>query len=207
LKSEIRNPKPDFSDSEVAGRAALLVIDVQVGLFDTKPAPFEAEAVIGRINEAIDKARQAWAPVVFIQHDGEPSENWLVPHSDGWRLHPRLRIEQADMIIRKTAGDAFYRTCLESELRSRGITTLVITGYATDFCVDSTLRNAVSRDFQVVVVADAHTTTDGPVLKAKVVRQHYNWVWANLIANQPVRVVTLSEVTFSRGAARSADRP
>jgi nicotinamidase-related amidase len=168
----------------VPDHTAVLVIDVQVGLFCGEPAAFEAEAVIARINEVTTKARKAGAPVIFIQHDGEPNGDYLVPFTDGWKLPPDLEVQPGDQIIRKTTCDAFYGTSLESELRARGVTTLLLTGYATDFCVDSTLRNAASKDFGLIVVADAHTSADNPVLKADLVRQHHNWAWANSITRK-----------------------
>ena len=180
---------------------AVLVIDVQTGLFRAEPAPFEAEAVVTRINSITAQARRAGAPVIFIQHDGEPGGEDVVPFTEGWKLHPRLEVQAADLVIRKTTCDAFYGTTLEAELRSRGITTLLLMGYATDFCVDTTLRSAGSKDFRVIVVADAHTTSDNPVLKAEVVRQHHNWAWANCISKRGVTVVKASEVRFPTASA------
>ena len=181
--------------------SAALVIDVQTGLFLTEPAPFEAEAVVERINAVTAKARRAGAPVVFIQHDGEPGGEDVVPFTEGWKLHPRLEVQTGDLIIRKRTCDAFYGTTLEAELRSRGITTVLLMGYATDFCVDATLRSAASRDFAVVVVADAHTTSDNPVLTAEQVRQHHNWAWANAITRRGITVLGTSEVRFAAAAS------
>ena len=67
----------------VPDHAAVLVIDVQRGLFCTKPAPFEAEAVVARINAVMERARQAGAPVIFIQHDGEVGGEDVVPFTEG----------------------------------------------------------------------------------------------------------------------------
>ena len=184
----------------VPAHAAVLVIDVQVGLFCAKPAPHEADAVIARINAVTAKACQAGAPVVFIQHDGGPDDADLAPFTEGWKLHPDLQVRPGELVIRKTTCDAFYGTPLESELRSRGITTLLLMGYATDFCVDSTLRNAASKDFAIVVVADAHTTADNPVLKAELIRQHHNWAWANAITKRGVTVLRATEVLFPTSA-------
>lgn len=50
-------------------KSALLIIDVQRGLFDEQPRPFEADLVIERINALTAKARRANVPVVFIQHE------------------------------------------------------------------------------------------------------------------------------------------
>lgn len=181
-------------------QTAVLVIDVQRGLFCAGPSPFEAEAVVARINAVTAKARAAGAPVIFVQHDGEPCGEDVVPFTEGWKLHPELQVQPGDLVIRKTTCDAFYGTVLEAELWSRGITTLLLMGYATDFCVDATLRSAASKDFSVVVVADAHTTSDNPVLKAEVVRQHHNWAWANAITRQGVTVLKAAEVSFRSGA-------
>ena len=180
----------------IPAQTAVLVIDVQTGVFCTKPAPFEAEAVVTRINAVTAKARNAGAPVLFIQHNGEPTGENVVPFTEGWKLHPDLEVLPGELVIRKTTCDAFYGTALESELRSRGITTLLLMGYATDFCIDTTLRSAASKDFGVIVVADAHTTSDNPILKADLVRQHHNWAWANSISSKGVTVLKASEVGF-----------
>ena len=156
---------------------------------------------MARINAVTAKARQAGSPVIFIQHDGEPGGEDVVPFTEGWKLHPELEVRPGDPVIRKTTCDAFYGTNLETELRSRGINTLLLMGYATDFCVDATLRSAASKDFAVIVVADAHTTSDNPVLKADMVRLHHNWAWANAITKRGVTVLEASEVRFPRGAA------
>ena len=126
----------------------------------------------------------------------------MVPFTEGWKLHPAVEVFPGDLVIHKTKCDAFYGTTLEAELRARGITTLVLAGYATDFCVDATLRNAASKDFSIVVVADAHTTNDNPVLKAEQVRQHHNWAWANCITRKGVTVLQTSEVRFATIAPR-----
>jgi nicotinamidase-related amidase len=180
----------------IPAHTAVLVIDVQAGLFRARPAPFEAEAVVTRINAVTALARRAGAPVIFLQHDGEPGGEDVVPFTEGWELHPDLVVEPGDLRIRKTTCDAFHGTSLESELRLRGVQTLLLTGYATDFCVDATLRSAASKDFVVVVVADAHTTSDNPVLKAEAVRQHHNWAWANATTRRGVKVLRTGEVSF-----------
>ena len=67
--------------------------------------------------------------------------------------------------------------------------------------MDATLRSAASKDFGVIVVADAHTTSDNPVLKAAVVREHHNWAWANAITKQGVTVLKAGQVRFASGDA------
>ncbi|HOX59436.1 MAG TPA: cysteine hydrolase family protein [Candidatus Paceibacterota bacterium] len=182
--------------TSVPADTAVLVIDVQHGLFHALPPPWEADAVVQRINSVIRKARSVNVPIFFIQHDGQPGGEDVVPFTEGWKLHPELEVRATDPVIRKTTCDAFYGTALESELRSRGITTLLLMGFATEFCVDSTLRSAASKDFAVIVVADAHTTADNPVLEARLVREHHNWAWANLSTSRGVTIRKTVEVCF-----------
>lgn len=170
------------------------MIDVQIGLFCAKPPPFDAAGTIARINETTAKARAAGVPVIFLQHDSDPVEGCCVPFTAGWQLHPDLCVQPRELTLRKQTCDAFHGTALESELRSRGIDTVVLTGYATEFCIDSTLRVAVSKGFQVVVVADAHTTSDSPFLSAQTIREHHNWVWANLLPAGAVSVIPTAEL-------------
>ena len=174
----------------------MLVIDVQAGLFLTDPAPFDADGVLGRINAITARARAASVPVIFIQHDSLSAEEGTVPFTAGWQLHPALDRRPEDLIVRKTMCDAFYGTGLEATLRARGVTTLVLMGYATDFCVDATLRNGASKDFRIVVVGDAHTTTDRPGMAARLAREHHNWVWANYLAPRGVAVLTAEQIVF-----------
>jgi nicotinamidase-related amidase len=71
---------------------------------------------------------------------------------------------------------------------------VIVTGWATDFCVDATVRSTVSRDHHVVVVGDAHTLSDRPHLPATAIIAHHNWLWSGLITNRSVRVVTTSDL-------------
>src|SRR5262245_25133285 len=107
-------------------KAAVLIIDVQVGLFCTTPPPFEASQVIARINTVASYARAAEVPVLFVQNDGPPGGDWLVPHTKDWQLHPDLQRRDDEVVFRKVNGDAFYGTSLETTLRAAGVQSLVL---------------------------------------------------------------------------------
>ena len=84
-------------------------------------------------------------------------------------------------MIHKTANDVFYRSKLGSTLSKLQIKEIIVTGSATDFCVDSTVKSALTDDYTVTVVADGHTTSDRPDLRAEQVINHYNWVSSNIL--------------------------
>ena len=117
--------------------------------------------------------------VIYIQHDGS-AENYCIPGADDWKILPSLIIEPNDFIIPKTANDSFYRTSLHEELNKMSIKEVVITGCATDFCVDATVKSALTHDLNITVISDGHTTADRKNLTARQVIDHYNWIWQEM---------------------------
>lgn len=158
---------------------ALLIIDMQKTSFTPKTPRFDSEGVVQRINKLSHKFRLAGDKVIFIQHDGT-KEGFCVPNTAEWEILSSLDIKSGDLVISKTANDSFYRTTLKEQLIELGINELIITGCATDFCVDSTIKSALVNDFDIIVIKDSHTTADRPNLKAKQVIDHYNWIWSEM---------------------------
>ena len=177
----------------------LLVIDMQNAIFAGGIARFDMEGVIGRINRLATAVRHYGGRVIFIQHDGIEAEG-LLPQSSGWQILTALNVHASDGRLRKTACDAFYRTELQDILSGVGLERLIIMGCASDFCVDTTVRAAASRDFDVVVAADGHSTGDRPHLRAEEIIRHHNWMWENLILpDHPVRVRTTANLIAAMG--------
>lgn len=151
--------------------AALLIIDMQRGLFGEMPEPWEAEQVVARVNALAARARASGAPVIWIQHENSSA---LSHGSEGWQLLRELHAAAGDVFVRKTTPDSFLRTDLGHLLTRRGIDELVICGYATEFCVDTTVRRAAALGYSVRIAADAHTTQDKPHAAAGQIRAHHN---------------------------------
>lgn len=152
-------------------KSALLVIDVQKGLFETPP--FDADLVIFRINDLAIRARNEGSPVIYIQHETSPGGG-LDHDSPGWELDARLQVEPGDHRIRKTTPDSFLKTRLEELLKKLQVTHLVVSGYATEFCVDTTTRRAAGLGYHVTLAGDAHTTHDKPHADGKTIQAHHN---------------------------------
>jgi nicotinamidase-related amidase len=128
-------------------KSAVLVTDVQTKIFRNEPRPYEADEIINRINHVTSLARVAGVSVFFLQHE---VPNYLDFQSDGWKLVDDLIVDDNDIKVRKTTGDSFLGTNLEQELRSREITSLLICGYASEFCIDNTTRRARFRFYRAV---------------------------------------------------------
>ncbi|NQY27904.1 MAG: isochorismatase family protein [Flavobacteriaceae bacterium] len=164
-------------------KKALLVIDMQKGSFIPKTPRFDTKGTVDRINELAQLFRAHHFPILFIQHDGT-EENEFIPNTNEWELLDDLVIESNDIFINKYANDVFYNSELQSKLIELNVEELYITGCATDFCVESTIQSALTKDYNIVVVENGHTTGDRPHLNAEKVIEHYNWVWQNMIATK-----------------------
>ncbi|MFZ6755346.1 cysteine hydrolase family protein [Undibacterium sp. Dicai25W] len=176
-------------------KSALLIIDVQRGLFDAEPRPFEADLIISRINTLAERARLAGAPVVFVQH--ETAGTALEFGFEGWQLESGLLVEEGDVILRKTTPDSFLNTNLTDLLTQWGTEQVLICGYATEFCVDTTTRRAAALGFPVILVADAHTTHDKAHAEAVVIRAHHNATLPNIRSFGPaIKAIASEQIVF-----------
>ena len=85
--------------------------------------------------------------------DGSPSRILI---RDTWNseIIDELRPQAGDTVMYKTRFSGFFQTDLDAILRTRGITTLIVTGCTTSICVESTVRDAMFRDYRCVLLAD-----------------------------------------------------
>ena len=97
---------------------ALIIIDMQVGLFTEDNSRFDSINVINRINKLSDIFRSQNDKVILIQHDG-PKGDIFEPNTVGWKFLPGLDRNNTDTVINKTICDAFYETGLEKVLKQK----------------------------------------------------------------------------------------
>ncbi|WP_277817366.1 isochorismatase family cysteine hydrolase [Streptomyces sp. JS01] len=190
--------------SGVPPAPALLVIDMQNTLV---AIAHRASATVAAVAGLQERARAAGAPVVFAQQQDEELE----PGTEGWRIVPELAPVAGDTVVPKAAPDSFLGTELDAVLRARGVTEVVVTGFATEICVESTARQALSRGYDVVLVADGHTTSVQPAASVRPAASgryaapaasvaHHNEIYRNLrFPGRRVRVLPAAEVDFGRG--------
>lgn len=171
-----------------------LIIDMQVGLFQGENARHDKDGVVRRINEVARAVRAHDGHIIFVQHNGKSGDD-TEQGTKGWQLLPELDRADHDIIVTKTACDSFYESMLPQILDGLNPKRLIIGGCATDFCVDTTVRAAASRDYDVTVVADGHTTANRPYADAATIIIHHNWVWENLeLPHSKVRVITSNKI-------------
>jgi nicotinamidase-related amidase len=154
-------------------KQALLVIDVQEGIFADSEPPKDWDLRFANMQGLIQNARSTSVPIIYIQHHGGVGDR-LHPSQPGFALDHRFNRHANDKVIGKTACDSFYNTDLQAYLQRQDITSLVVCGCWTNYCVDTTCRRAVSLGYQVQLAADAHACGPSKALTAAQIIAHHN---------------------------------
>lgn len=144
---------------------AMLIIDMVKDNFDeTHPLPITplAREIIEPINRVIRIFRQEAWPIVFST-DAFHKEDFIFagrmkPHSlagtKGAEVIDELDRREEDLWLPKPRFSAFFHTGLEDRLRKKGVTLCAVAGIATNFCVLSTVLDAICHDFKTVLLED-----------------------------------------------------
>lgn len=164
-------------------KAALVIIDAQIAMLQ---GAYLADEVVTAICEAQRRARAANAPVVFLRHN-HTSFAPMMKGAATWEIDSRVAPQPGELVLDKTASDGFWETALHATLEELGVDRIVVAGLQTEFCVDATCRAALSRGFDVTLVADGHTTGDA-VTDAGTTIRHHNYALTRLA--HPQRSVT-----------------
>lgn len=154
-------------------KKALLVIDVQNGMFQKDNIVHNGDNLLRNLKVLISQARSTETPILYVQHNA-PVGKTLENGTKGWEIHPEITPETGDIIIQKTTSDSFYRTILDEELKKQGVEHLVIAGIQSEVCVDTTCRRAFSMDYKVTLVSDVHSTWDSKEFLAQQIIDHHN---------------------------------
>jgi nicotinamidase-related amidase len=135
---------------------ALLIIDVQIWLFNRKDPVYKDETLIKNINKLEKYARRNGIPIIYIQHE---SSGAMKKNSPGWRLHKGLNPEDGDFFMGKKKGNSFFETPLQDILRDNGIKRLLICGLLSQCCVQRTALGALELGYETILVTDAHSNS------------------------------------------------
>ena len=137
---------------------ALVVIDAQQEYFAPlgKVVLPEGPAAVARIAHALAWARGAGVPIVHIVHESRrPDAVTFAPGSPTLAIHPQAAPGPGEPVMTKHLPGSFTGTRLDAFLRERGIERLLVAGFMTQMCVDTTARQAAHLGFAVTVLADA----------------------------------------------------
>lgn len=148
-------------------RTALVLVDLQNFTVGLPTQPLDGQQVLTNAARLAEACRAAGVLVILIRaSSGENNVLLLTPPAD--RSMPSLTFppgahdfptvlgpKPGDVVVTKYNWGAFHCTDLEVQLHRRGIATVIIGGIATNFGVESTIRQAHERGYAQILVSDA----------------------------------------------------
>lgn len=155
--------------------SALVLIDCQNTY---REGVMQLEGVEDALLEAqklLEKARQASIPIIHIQHDTGEGTPYDIKAPIG-QIADIVKPINGEPVITKQFPNAFVQTDLEAQLKEMGCKKLVLGGFMTHMCVNSTAHGAFNLGFDVTVVASATATRalqadNGKALSAQAVHE------------------------------------
>jgi nicotinamidase-related amidase len=190
-------------------RTAIIVVDMQAVFCNPDGAVYIPDAikVVDPILRILDAGRKAGIPIIYLRHvvrgDGSDTGRMrdiypgvdaiLDRRLDSVQIIEPLRPQKDDIVVDKLFFSGFHNTDLDSILRAHDIDTVVITGTVTNVCCESTVRDAVHREYKVIVVSDACAAQPYPDMG-----------WGSLTAEE-VQRVTLTVMAHEFGEVTNTD--
>jgi len=141
---------------------ALLIIDVQHEYFDPE-SPLvipDGPAVLLRLSELLASFRDAEATIVHVHHEEAPDAEVFAAGGKNVAPMPEVAPLPGEPVVVKSLPGAFDGTDLDEVLEQNGAKTLVIAGFMTHMCCDSTARAAQGRGYEVLFLSDGTATRD-----------------------------------------------
>jgi nicotinamidase-related amidase len=126
----------------------------------------ELEGVQAALDEAatlLDRARSAGVPIIHIQHDDGPGSLYDIEGESG-AIVPQVAPRNGEPVVVKNYPNAFVQTDLDEVLKTANASNLVLAGFMTHMCVNSSARGAFNLGYAPTVVAAATATRALPGL-------------------------------------------
>jgi nicotinamidase-related amidase len=162
---------------------ALIIVDIQNDYFPNgKMELSNPEKAAANASKVLEWFRQNNKENIFhLQHiAGNPALGFFLPDTEGAEIHETVQPLENESIIIKHFPNSFLQTGLESKLKEKEITKVVVVGMMTHMCIDATVRAAVDLGYETTLIEDACATRElsyqGKVVPAEQV--HYAFVGA-----------------------------
>lgn len=144
-------------------KLALVLIDVQNDYFPPegkRPLP-DAYKALPQIHKLLDAARAKGIPVLHVVTEKLDRNAEQFRHgTPGVEIHGSIKVQPEELTILKHYPGSFTQTALEAYLRREQADTIIICGYQTQMCCDTTTRQASERGFKVWFASDATASRD-----------------------------------------------
>ena len=137
--------------------SALIMVDCQNTYRHGIMQLTNVEAAIKEAQKLLQMARDLNVPIIHIQHDAGVGSPYDVTAQIG-QISAEVAPKNGENVIIKNYPNAFIATPLEAQLKALGIENVVLAGFMTHMCINSTARGAFNLGFKPTVVASACAT-------------------------------------------------
>ena len=137
--------------------SALIMVDCQNTYRRGVMQLTNVESAIIEAQKLLQMARDLKVPIIHIQHDAGVGTPYDVTAEIG-QISAEVAPKNGENVITKNYPNAFIATPLEAQLKALGIESLVLAGFMTHMCINSTARGAFNLGFKPTVVASACAT-------------------------------------------------
>ena len=137
--------------------STLVMIDCQNTYTRGVMALEGVEAALDQAAELLERARSAGRPVIHVMHDAGEGSPYDV-HAEIGAIVDRVAPREGEPVVVKNLPNAFVGTDLDERLHALGASNLILAGFMTHMCINSTARGAFSGGYAPSVVASATAT-------------------------------------------------
>lgn len=141
--------------------SALLMVDCQKTYTTGVMKLSGVEAAMAEAAKVLNRAREAGAPIVHVMHDSGPGTPYDIT-SDIGQIHAAVTPRHGEAIVVKNFPSSFAQTDLHKRLQKLGRRKIIVTGFMTHMCINSTVRAAFTLGYRSTVVGGATATRDLP---------------------------------------------
>jgi ureidoacrylate peracid hydrolase len=180
--------------------AALLIVDVQNDFVSSKGSAAQrgddvssAQAMVPRLIRLIEEARRFSLPVIHVKtthSEWTDTPSWIYRKSQekalttcregtwGAEFYEGISPQPDERVVIKHRYSAFIHTDLNTVLKAKGIESVLVTGVATNVCVETTARDAYMYDYYVTMLEDCAAAYDPKLHEATLenIRLHFGLV-------------------------------
>ncbi len=142
--------------------SVVLVVDAQKEYTEGRLRLAEIDASIAALAAFLQRARTARTPIIHIVQLGKPGGAIMDPRGPFVEIIDAVKPVAGETVVEKNFPCSFTGTTLQAELEKLGRRELIVTGYMTHMCLNSTVREATEKGYRCTVAADLTTTRDLP---------------------------------------------
>ena len=175
---------------------ALIIVDIQNDYFPNgKMELSNPQKAADNAAKILEQFRQINKENIFhVQHiAADPALGFFLPDTEGAEIHETVQPLENENIIIKHFPNSFLQTELESKLKEKEITKVVVVGMMTHMCIAATVRAAVELGFETTLIEDACATLDLSYQEQTVPAEQVHYAFVGALNGMYARVISTEE--------------